>query len=311
MQDDHAIASFPERGHFDGVVVFLKVAERRSFRVAAEELGLSPSSVGQIVRALEARVGAPLLARTTRRVGLTEAGEKFLPGAREAVRSMDEAARAARSLSESASGTLRLTMPRVVSYALAPPLLADFCTRHPALEVELHADDRMVDLVEEGFDAGIRPGELIARDMVAVRITPAFPFVVVASPDYLAKHGVPSRPEDLARHRCIRFRQAASQGVYRWEFVRGKRSFSLAVSGGIVLNDSHLNVLAALSGGGLAYMALPLVKQHVDDGRLVRVLDRYLPRTSGMFVCYPSRNQALPKLRAFVEFARDRFAHLV
>lgn len=299
------------REFFDGIMVLLKVAERRSFRLAAQELGLSPSAVGQIVRALEARVGAPLLARTTRRVGLTEAGEKFLPGARQAVHVMEQAMRAAHSLAEDARGKLRLTMPRAVSYLIAPALVADFCTAHPGLDIEIHADDRMVDLVEEGFDAAIRAGELVPKDMVAVRIAPAFSYAVIASPAYLSRHGVPQRPEDLAHHRCIGFRHAGSVGVYRWEFVRGKRQFSLSVGGGIVVNDSHLNIATAVAGGGLAYSARPLVKQMLDSGSVVSVLGGFLPRASGMFVCYPNRAQVLPKLRAFIDFARDRFSDLV
>lgn len=306
MQNDYAIGQI-DRDHFEGVVVFLRVAERLSFRAAAEELGLSPSAVGQIVRALERRVGAPLLVRTTRRVGLTEAGEQFLRGARLAVQAMGDATHSARTLADVPSGLLRLSVPRAVAYLIVDAVVTEFCRRHPALDVELYADDGVADLVADGFDAGIRFGELVAQDMVAVRLTPPFPFTVVASPDYLEAHGTPRHPEDLSSHRCIRFRQASSHGLYRWEFARDGRNFAVNVDGDLIVNDSRLNVLAAESGAGLAYSAQPLVAGQIADGRLVPVLAPYLPRTEGMFLCYPSRAQSLPKLRAFAEFARNHF----
>lgn len=295
----------PDRRHFDGVMVFLRVAELRSFRAAAEELGLSPSAVGHIVRSLEARIGVPLLARTTRRVGLTQAGERFIEGARQARRLLAEATEAARSLAGTPAGTLRLSVSRVVADVLVGPLVRGFCARHPGLDVELCADDRVSDLVGEGFDAGIQLAELVPQDMVAVELLPPFPFVVVASPEYLSRHPAPRRPEDLGAHRCIRFRMADSQGEYRWEFVRRGRPLAVGVGGGVIVNDTLLCLRAALAGGGLAYLAEPVVRAAVRDGRLLRVLDEFMPRSRGLMLCYPSRSQALPKLQAFRAFTRE------
>lgn len=294
--------------HFDGLVAFLRVAEAGSFRQAADELGVSPSALSQTIRTLEARVGVPLLARTTRRVGLTEAGARLLQGVRPAVQAVSDGLEAARELSGAATGRLRLTMPQAVAALLAPALAREFCTAHPGLQVELHGDDAPVDIVAQGFDAGLRLGELVAQDMVAVRLTPPFAFAVVASPDYLACRGLPAKPEDLAAHDCIRMLRPGGQGTLRWDFTGRSGPYAVVVSGPLVVNQTALAVEAALAGAGLAYVARPLVAQAIGQGRLQPVLARHMPRTSGVFLYYPSRLQSLPKLRAFVDYARGRFA---
>lgn len=296
-----------DRDLFDGITTFLSVARHKSFRAAADELGLSPSAVGQTIRNLETRLGVALLARTTRRVGLTEAGENYLPHAREAAALMHNASRQLQQLGNQASGTLRLTMPRIVATLIAPDLVRHFCRQYPDLKMEIHSDDRLIDLVEEHFDAALRIGELIAKDMVAVRISPPFPYTVVASPAYLRNHGTPKKLKDLTDHRCICYRQG-NGGLYRWEFLSGRRRLSLAVDGGLIVNDSQLALIAAEAGDGLAYLAQPLVQESLKRGSLVSVLQRYLPTSDGLFLCYPSRRQALPKLRAFIEFARGHFS---
>src|SRR5690242_10709967 len=196
------------QGALDGVEAFLSVAQHRSFRRAAAELGVTPSAVSQAVRTLETRIGAALFLRTTRSVGLTEAGERFLERAKPAFEELVAAGAVARDLGQRPSGTLRLTAPRAVVPLLLQPLIASFCRAYPEIEVEVSADEELVDIAAGGFDAGIRMGQYIAADMVALRLTPPFRFIVVGTPDYLRRHGKPERPDDLRTHACLRLRRA-------------------------------------------------------------------------------------------------------
>lgn len=294
-----------ERGQLDGVIAVLRVAERRSFRAAAEELGVSPSAISQTIRGLEARLGVALLTRTTRRVGLTEAGQRFVDRARPAVAEILSAFDAARSLGEEVTGLLRLNMPRSLVPFLAEPILTEFGAAHPALQIEIFAEDGLTNIVAEGFDAGIRLGELVEADMVAVRLTPAFQFAVVGAPAYFARHGRPQRPEDLQRHACIGTRSTPQGPIYRWQFVEGSRAFDMAVAGPLIVNSGGLNLMAAEMGVGLAYTAAPAAQEQITAGLLEPVLEAFCPGTPGLFLYYPSRAQALPKLRAFVQFVHD------
>src|SRR5262249_4096017 len=196
------------QGALDGVEAFLSVAQHRSFRRAAAELGVTPSAISQAVRALEARIGAVLFIRTTRSVGLTEAGERFLSRARPAFEELVAASGAARELGQRPAGLLRLTVPRTVVPILLEPLVASFCRAYPEVEVEIATSEELVDPAAEGFDAGIRLGQFIAADMVAVRLTKPLPFIIVGSPAYLARSGRPERPDDLRRHACLRMRRS-------------------------------------------------------------------------------------------------------
>src|SRR5215468_498882 len=196
------------QGALDGVEAFLTVAQYRSFRRAAAELGVTPSAISQAIRALEARLGAALFLRTTRSVGLTEAGERFLSRAKPAFEELVAASDVARDLGQRPSGRLRLSVPRAVVPILLEPLIASFCQAYPAVEVEIAASEELVDLAAEGFDAGIRLGQFIAADMVAVRLTKPFRFVIVGSPDYLVRHGRPKRVDELRHHACLRMRHS-------------------------------------------------------------------------------------------------------
>jgi DNA-binding transcriptional LysR family regulator len=294
-----------ERDQLDGVLAFLRVAERQSFRAAAAELGISPSAVSQTVRNLEKRVGVALLMRTTRKVGLTEAGRRFFERAQPAVAALTDAFGVAQAFGKSATGLLRLNVPRAAVPYLTE-LIKDFCEAYPDIQLEIFVEDRLIDLVAEGFDAGIRLEQHVQADMVAVQLSPPFQFAVVGSPDYFERYGRPQRPEDLRAHRCICFRPNAREAVSGWKFREGNRTFDIAVGGPIVVNDWMMNVAAATKGLGLAYSIEPLVEREVAQGRLERVLDAFCPDTSGAFLYYPSRVQALPKLRAFIAFARER-----
>lgn len=290
-------------GALDGVEAFLSVAQHRSFRRAAAELGVTPSAVSQAVRALEARVGAVLFIRTTRSVGLTEAGERFLARARPAFEELIAASGAARELGQKPVGLLRLTVPRSVVPILLEPLIASFCRAFPEIEVELAASEELVDLAAEGFDAGIRMGQFIDPDMVAVRLTKPFPFVIVGSPAYFARCGRPKRLDDLREHACLRLRRS-SGALAPWSLNDSGRSVEIAVSGSFIGHDFPTLIGAAVEGVGLAQVPAPLVAGAVKSKKLVRVLDPFAPLTPGVFLYYPGHRQIMPKLRAFIDHVK-------
>lgn len=293
------------QGALDGVEAFLGVAQHRSFRRAAAELGVTPSAISQAVRALEARLGAVLFIRTTRSVGLTEAGERFLARARPAFEELVAASGAARELGQKPAGLLRLTVPRSVVPILLEPLIASFCKAYPEIEVELAASEELVDLAAGGFDAGIRMGQFINPDMVAVRLTKPFPFAVVGSPDYLARRGRPKRPDDLRAHACLRLRRS-NGGLAPWSLNDNGHSIELAVSGSFIGHDFPTLVGAAIEGVGLAQVPAPLIAGAVTEKKLVRVLEPFAPMTPGVFLYYPSHRQIMPKLRAFIDHVKSR-----
>src|SRR5579885_2815598 len=218
------------QGALDGVEAFLSVAQHRSFRRAAAELGVTPSAISQAIRTLETRLGAALFVRTTRSVGLTEAGERFLSRAKPAFEELVAASEVARDLGQRPIGLLRLTVPRAVVPILLEPLIASFCQAYPEVEVEIAASEELVDLAAEGFDAGIRLGQFIAADMVAVRLTQPFPFVVVGSPDYLRLRPSLERIDDLRQHACLRMRRW-NESIAPWSFVDGNKAVEVIVSG--------------------------------------------------------------------------------
>jgi len=262
---------------------FLAVARHRSFTAAAAELGITPSALSQAVRLLEQRVGVTLLTRTTRSVALTEAG---------------------RRRSGEITGTVRLNVPEAAVLPVLAPVLPVFRARHPGVTVEVHVDNRLVDIVAQGFDAGIRLEEFLERDMVHVRLTEAFRFVVAGSPAYLKAHGTPERPRDLLAHDCIGFRSGPGGAPFAWELVRGKRVWRLAVRGPVVTNDAHLIVAMVEAGMGLGYLIEPLVADAFREGRLRRVLEAYAAEVPGWYLYFPSRAQMSPALRAFIDVAR-------
>jgi DNA-binding transcriptional LysR family regulator len=289
----------------DGVEAFLSVAQHRSFRRAAAELGVTPSAISQAVRALELRVGAALFMRTTRSVGLTEAGERFLSRAKPAFEELVAASEVARELGQRPAGLLRLSVPRAVVPILLEPLIASFCQAYPDVEVEIAASEKLVDLAAEGFDAGIRLGQFIAADMVAVRLTPPFRFVIVGSPVYLARNDRPECPDDLRQHACLRLRR--SDGAFAlWSLNDNGRAIEIAVSGPLIANDFPTILGAAIEGMGLAQVPEPIAAGPVRAGKLVHVLKPFAPVLPGVFLYYPDRRQVMPKLRAFIDHVKTR-----
>jgi DNA-binding transcriptional LysR family regulator len=293
------------QGALDGVEAFLSVAQHRSFRKAAAELGVTPSAISQAVRALEARIGAALFIRTTRSVGLTEAGERFLSRAKPAFEELIAASGIARELGQRPSGLLRLTVPRAVVPILLEPLIASFCQAYPGVEVEIAASSDLVDIAAEGFDAGIRLGQFIEADMIAVRLTPSLPLAVVGSPDYLRQRKRPERIDDLRQHACLRMRRS-NGSIAPWSFVDGNESVEVIVSGPFIANDIPTMIGAAVEGLGLAQVPEPIVGGAVKAGKLVRVLEPFAPMAPGVFLYYPGHRQMMPKLRAFIDHVKSR-----
>jgi DNA-binding transcriptional LysR family regulator len=293
------------QGALDGVEAFLNVAQHRSFRRAAAELGVTPSAISQAVRALEARVGAALFLRTTRSVGLTEAGERFISRAKPAFEELVAASEAARELGQRPTGLLRLSVPRAVVPLILEPLIASFCQAYPEIELEIAASEELVDLAAEGFDAGIRLGQSIAADMIAVRLTPPFPFVVVGSPDYLRLRTPPERIDDLRQHACLRMRRS-NGSIAPWPFVDGNKAVEAIVSGPLIAHDYPTLLGAAIQGVGLVQAPGPFAKAPIAEGRLQALLTPFAVTTPGVFLYYPGKRQVLPKLRAFVEHVKYR-----
>src|SRR5215470_11992571 len=289
----------------DGVEAFLSVARHRNFRRAAAELGVSPSAITQAVRTLEARVGAPLFIRTTRNVGLTEAGERFISRAKPAFEELVAASEAARELGQRPSGLLRLSVPRAVVPILLEPLIASFSQAYPEVEVEIAASEELIDLAAKGFDAGIRLGQFIAADMVAVRLTAPFRLAIVASPAYLTRSGPAKRPHDLRHHACVRLRRS-NGALALWSLDDNGRAIEIAVSGPLIANDFPTVLGAAVEGLGLAQVPEPIAAGAVIAGKLVRVLGSFVPMAPGVFLYYPGHRQIMPKLRAFIDHVKSR-----
>jgi len=284
--------------------VFLVVARLRSFSGAARELGVSTPAVSQAVRLLEKRLNVVLLARTTRSVSLTDAGRRLVEGAGPALGQTLAAMAEVSAKPGEVVGRLRLTVPPTAVPYVIDPVLPTFRARHPRVEVEVAIEDRLVDIVAEGFDAGVRDSESIERDMVQVRLTGPFRFVVVGAPEYLAKYGVPQRPEDLLRHECITFRSRTTGALYAWELERGRKAWRIPVRGGVVTTDGTLGLSMAVHGVGLAYAFEPLVKEHLRSGRLQRVLPDHAGTIPGYFLYFPSRAQRSRPLQLFIEVAK-------
>ena len=291
-------------GALDGIEAFLRVAERRSFSAAAADLGVSPSAISQTIKALEARVGAPLFMRTTRSVGLTQAGEMFFERAAPAYSGLADAYEAARNLGNRPAGRLRINLMRGAVQPLFEPIIAGFCETYPELELEIYADDALSDLSAGGFDAGVRMGESLDADVIAVRLTGPFRFVVAGAPSYFARHGRPETPEALREHRCVRFRLATG-ALLPWTFEKGNREFDIPVTGPVIVNDWSAALVALRTGVALGMMAEPMATAMVDAGEIELVLTDHAASTSGLFLYYPGRKQVMPKLRAFIDYVRD------
>lgn len=285
--------------------VFLAIAEHRSFRKAAVDLGVTASALSHALRAIEERLDVRLVNRTTRGVGLTEAGERLLDRVRPAFLDIDAALEELDAFRGQPLGKLRINAPRAAAKLVLLPIVARFLKAHPAVEVEIVIDDALVDMVSGGFDAGVRFGETIAADMIAVPIGPRHRFLVVGSPDHFERHGKPDTPYDLKDHHCIRYRFAGG-AFYRWEFDRGGLELGIDVQGPLTLGDQDVMLQAAMDGAGLAYVFESQATEAISAGRLISVLEDWCPYYPGFFLYYPSRRQLPGPLRAFLDFVKSK-----
>ncbi len=280
---------------------FVAVGDLLSFSRAAEMLGVSPSALSQMVRGFEERVGVRLLNRTTRSVALTDAGENLLRRVRPVVAELSQAIGQVRRYRERPAGTVRIHAFRSAAEAFIQPILAAFARSYPDVVLDITLDDEVTDIVAGGFDAAIRIGEVIERDMVAVRLGPAMRQIAVASPFYLDTHGRPEHPRDLVHHRCIRWRWPGRATPYAWEFFEDGGWFSVAVDGPLIVNDKEMARRAALQGIGIAFPVEQTVADDIAAGRLVPMLERWSATFPGLFLCYPQQRQMAPALRAFID----------
>ena len=292
------------RPDLSGLPELVLVAEKRSFTAAAAELRVTPSRVSQVVRELEERVGQRLLHRTTRNVGITEAGARFLARVKPALDEVEGAFGVLEESRDRPAGVLRLCMPRLVYLQIVEPRLAWFLAEYPDIRLEVTLDDGVADLVAGGYDAGIHLGETIGRDMIAVRVSEDQSIAVVGAPSYFANRRRPKHPRELQEHDCINYREVPGAPIYRWEFTENGRDFEVAVEGRLMFSDRELMVSAALAGLGLAYVGETRVREHLNQKRLVRVLDSWCPPFPGIFLYYASRANLAPKLQALVDFLR-------
>jgi DNA-binding transcriptional LysR family regulator len=295
-----------KRDELGDLAAFLAVADERSFTRAAAKLGTSQSALSHTVRRLEARLGLRLLTRTTRSVSPTEAGERLVETLRPAFAGIEARIDALSELRDRPAGTIRITCGGHAAQSILWPALEKFLPLYPDVRVELATDYRMVDLAEGRFDAGIRLGEHLADDMIAVPISPQVRMVVVGSPDYLATRSIPQTPHDLSGHACINLRLPTRGGLYVWEFEKDGRPLNVRVDGPLIINDMDLMVRGALGGVGLAIVMEDQVTDHVAAGRLVRVLEDWSPPFPGYHLYYPSRRQPTPAFSLLVEALRYR-----
>ncbi len=297
-----------DRALLSHLPIVLAVHRRGGFAAAANDLGMSPSAVSHAVQAVEASLGQPLFARTTRSVRLTEAGSAFLASIGPALAEIADAADRLGAAQGRITGTLRLNAPRTAMPIVVTALLADMARRHPELTVEVTCDDGLADIVAQGFDAGIRLGHTVAQDMVAVRLTPPFHSIMVASPGYLAARGIPQALRDLDGHNCIGYRFVTSGAVYDWDLRDGGQAVAKAVGGSVRVTDAlHARELA-LAGVGIAYLFEPLARADLRAGTLRQLLPRSAFEEPGLFLYFARRASQAPKLRAFIELARERLS---
>jgi DNA-binding transcriptional LysR family regulator len=283
---------------------FIAVAEALSFTRAAERLGVSASALSQMVRALEERVGVRLLNRTTRSVSLTDAGDQLFQRVRPAVRELAAALGQAQAQRETPAGIVRIHCFHSAAQGFLAPVLRPFHQSHPEVVLDITLDDEVVNVVASGYDAAIRIGEVIEKDMVAIKLGPDLRQLAVASPEYLARCGAPEHPRELLSHSCLSWRWPGHATPYRWEFWEDGKWFEVAVDGPLVTNSKELCVKAALDGLGIAFATEPLVAPHLATGRLVALLEPWSASFPGWYLCYPAQRQMAPALRVFIDAVR-------
>ncbi len=295
---------------FNGLEVFLAVAEHGSLRRAANALGVQPPAISYRLKALEERIGAVLFIRTTRSIKLTDAGRSLLNRAKPAITELGEAIEDARASGTVRKGTVRLTLPYVAYEITLARRLVAFQRQFPEIELELSFDEAFVDIISDGFHAGVRLGEQIREDMIAVRLSPPFKEVVFASPAYFDEHGRPHRPEDLLQHNCIRYRYISSRRFAEWQFDGSDGIKTIDVKGNLIVDSTNALIDAARAGSGIGWLFQPSVEDDLRTGTLESVLDSHAIERPGYFLYYPKANARIEVLRAFVDFMRHRRSEL-
>lgn len=294
------------RDELNDLAAFVAVADATSFTRAAAKLGMSPSALSHAMKALESRLGVRLLARTTRSVRATEAGERLLRTLRPAFEDIGAELGALGELREKPAGTIRITTFKYAATSVLWPVLPGFLKAYPDVRVEVTIDDGLTDIVASRHDAGIRFGEKVGKDMIAVRVGPDVTTAIVGAPAYFADHPAPRTPQELTGHRCINYRYATAGGLYQWEFEDDGRPFQVKVDGPLVVNDGDLILAAALSGQGLGYLFEDQVAEHVAAGLLIRVMAPWCVTFPGCYLYHPSRRQTPPALAALIDALREQ-----
>jgi DNA-binding transcriptional LysR family regulator len=293
-----------DKDQLDGLLALKLVADKRNFTAAAKTLRVSPSAISKMIRQLEARLGVTLLTRTTRATSLTEAGERFLSQAGPALELILAAMRDAGSFAEKPAGRLRLNVPQLIYPNFLKAVVASFVKKYPDVTVELFFENAATNIFERGFDAGIRVSDILAQDMVALKLLGPVRWVIAGAPKYFEKFGRPEHPKDLLSHDCICV--GAGDRVYdRWEFENEDKEFAVQVRGSLIVNDATLALDAALDGFGLLYANENAIIDKVEAGKLEVVLDKYAAISTGIYLYYPQRSQVHPKLRAFIEHVKE------
>jgi len=294
------------RENVNDLLAFLAVARERSFTKAAAKLGVSQSALSHTLRGLEARLGLRLLTRTTRSVSPTEAGERLLQTVGHRFEEIEAELESLSEPREKPAGTIRISAGEHAVNAILSPALMKFLPHYPDIKVEITVDHSLIDIVAQRYDAGVRSGEQVAKDMIAVRIGPDLRMAVVGAPSYFAKRSPPKKPQNLTEHNCINLRLPTYGGLYAWEFEKGDRELKVRVEGQLVLNGTTQMLNAALAGLGLAYVPQDLAQPHLDSGLLTRVLEDWCPPYSGYHLYYPSRRQSSPAFALLVDALRYR-----
>jgi DNA-binding transcriptional LysR family regulator len=293
-----------DRNQFDGLLAFKLVAEKRNFAAAAKELRVSPPAISKLIKQLEQRLGATLLTRTARSTSLTEAGLKFLVEAAPAIEQLMAAMKEVGTHGEKPAGKLRLNVPTMLYPNYLKKIVASFLKKYPDVSVELCLENAASDIFERGFDAGIRVSDILAKDMIAIKLFGPIRFVVAGSPKYLNQKGRPKHPKELLVQDCIRI--GIGERVYSgWEFENRGKAFDVEVKGSLVMNDSILALDAAIDGMGLIYTNEDAIIDKVDSGKLEIVLNQYASTSTGYYLYYPHRSQVQPKLRAFIDHIKE------
>src|SRR6266581_889079 len=295
-----------QRGNLDDLRALVAVGHERSFTKAAAKLGLSQSALSQTIRQLEARLGVRLLTRTTRSVSPTEAGERLMRTAGPRFEEIEAELAALSELREKPAGTIRITAMEYATDAILMPKLAKLLREYPDIKIEIIIDYGLTDIITERYDAGVRSGEQVAKDMIAVRIGPDMRMAVVGAPSYFAKRPPPKKPQDLTDHNCINLRLPTYGGLYAWELEKSDRELKVRVEGQLVFNGTFQMLNAALAGFGLAYVPEDLAQPHFARGRLKRVLEDWCPPYAGYHLYYPSRRQSSAAFSLLVDALRHR-----